>query len=67
MICGILLSMILTWVVNKAFFGWTVRYEVPWSEWLTTPLWVTAVALLADLIPAWKAASTNLAAALRSE
>jgi ABC-type lipoprotein release transport system permease subunit len=34
---------------------------------LATPLWVTAVALLAGLIPAWKAASTNLAAALRSE
>jgi putative ABC transport system permease protein len=67
MICGLLLSMILTWVVNKAFFGWTVRYEVPWGEWLATPLWVTAVALLAGLIPAWKAASTNLAAALRSE
>jgi putative ABC transport system permease protein len=67
MICGLLLSMILTWVVNKAFFGWTVRYEVPWEEWLATPLWVTAVALLAGLIPAWKAASTNLAAALRSE
>ncbi len=67
MICGLLLSMILTWVVNKAFFGWTVRYAVPWGEWLRTPLWVTATALLAGLIPAWKAAGTNLAAALRSE
>ena len=67
MICGLLLSMILTWVVNKAFFGWTVRYAVPWGEWVATPLWVTAVALLAGLIPAWKAASTNLATALRTE
>ena len=67
MACGLLLSMILTWVVNKAFFGWTVRYEVPWGEWLATPAWVIATALLAGLIPAWKAASTNLAAALRSE
>ena len=47
MACGLLLSMILTWVVNKAFFGWTVRYDLPWSEWAATPLWVTAVALLA--------------------
>lgn len=67
MICGLLLSMILTWVVNKAFFGWTVRYDVPLGEWFNTPLWVTAVALLAGLIPAWKAAGTNLATALRSE
>ena len=67
MICGLLLSMILTWVVNKAFFGWTVRYEVPWGEWLATPLWVIPTALLAGLIPAWKAAGTNLATALRTE
>lgn len=67
MACGLLLSMILTWVVNKAFFGWTVRFAVPWADWASTPLWVTAVALLAGLLPAWKAASTNLAAALRSE
>lgn len=67
MISGLFLSMILTWVVNKAFFGWTVRFAVPWGEWAWTPLWVVAVALLAGLIPAWKAASTNLATALRSE
>ena len=67
MACGLLLSMILTWVVNRAFFGWTVRYDVPWGEWAWTPVWVTAAALLAGLIPAWKAASTNLSAALRSE
>ena len=67
MACGLVLSMILTWVVNKAFFGWTVRYEVPWREWALTPLWVIPTSLLAGLLPAWKAASTNLSAALRSE
>ena len=67
MACGLLLSMILTWVVNKAFFGWTVRFDLPWSEWACTPLWVTPVALLAGLLPAYKAATTNLATALRSE
>jgi putative ABC transport system permease protein len=67
MISGLLLSMILTWVVNKAFFGWTVNYQVPWTEWALTPLWVTATALIAGLIPAWKAAGTNLSTALRSE
>jgi putative ABC transport system permease protein len=67
MVCGLLLSMVLTWVVNKAFFGWTVRYEVPWGEWILTPVWVIATALLAGVLPAWRAASTNLSAALRSE
>ena len=67
MVCGLLLSMVLTWVVNKAFFGWTVGYDVPWGEWALTPLWVIPTALLAGLLPAWKAASTNLSAALRSE
>ena len=67
MACGLVLSMILTWVVNKAFFGWTVRYDVPWLEWALTPFWVIPTALIAGLLPAWKAASTNLSAALRSE
>lgn len=65
--CGLLLAMILTWVVNKAFFGWTVRFAIPWGELAWTPVWVTACALAAGLIPAWKAARAPLAAALRSE
>ncbi|MES2708146.1 MAG: FtsX-like permease family protein [Verrucomicrobiota bacterium] len=67
MVCGLLLAMILTWVVNKAFFGWTVRFAVPWAELAWTPVWVTACALAAGVIPAWKAARAPLAAALRSE
>ena len=66
MICGVLLAMILTWVVNRAFFGWTVRFSIPWSELLLTPLWVTASAVLAGLIPAWHAASAEPADALRA-
>lgn len=67
MACGVLLSLILTWVVNRAFFGWTVRFAMPWGELLATPLWVTAAALLAGLVPAWKAAGVRLAEALRTE
>ncbi|RYD36618.1 MAG: FtsX-like permease family protein, partial [Verrucomicrobiaceae bacterium] len=66
-VSGLLLAMILTWVVNKAFFGWTVRFSVPWAELAWTPVWVTACALAAGLIPAWKAARAPLAEALRSE
>lgn len=67
MAAGLLLAMILTWVVNKAFFGWTVRFAVPWGELAWTPVWVTAAALAAGILPAWKAARAPLAEALRSE
>ena len=66
MLCGVMLAMILTWVVNRAFFGWTVRFAVPWVEVLLTPLWVTAAALSAGLVPAWHAAGTEPAEALRA-
>jgi putative ABC transport system permease protein len=66
MLCGVMLAMILTWVVNRAFFGWTVRFSVPWVEVLLTPLWVTAAALSAGLVPAWHAAGAEPAEALRA-
>ena len=66
-ICGLLLSMVLTWVVNKAFFGWTIQFRIPWTEVLLTPLWVTAVAVASGLIPALRAGRLPISASLRSE
>ncbi len=67
MVCGLGLAMILTWVVNRAFFGWTIYLSIPWAEVLWTPVWVVAAAVIAGAIPAWLAAGTGLAGSLRSE
>ncbi len=64
---GATLAMVLTWVVNKAFFGWTVSLAYPFSQLALTPVWLAAVAILAALVPAWKAARTPPAAAVRFE
>lgn len=66
-VCGVLLSMILTWVVNKAFFGWTIDFRIPFSELIWTPVWVIPVAILAAFFPAWKAGKVQLSEALRTE
>lgn len=65
--CGVLLSMVLTWVVNKAFFGWTIDFRIPFYELIWTPLWVIPVAILAASFPAWRAGRVQLSRALRTE
>ena len=64
---GACLAMVLTWVVNKAFFGWTIQLHYPAEVLLSTPLWIIPVALLAALLPAWRAACVPPAAAVRFE
>ncbi len=65
--CGLLLAIILSRVVNVAFFNWTIDFSVPWSELRWVPVWVTAVALLAGLYPSLGAARREVAGALRVE
>ncbi|HEY2102902.1 MAG TPA: FtsX-like permease family protein [Chthoniobacterales bacterium] len=66
-ISGVALSVILTSVVNRAFFGWTIRLEMPWFMLATTPLWILLTAICAALIPAIRAGRLKLAETLRSE
>ena len=66
-VSGLALSLILTFVVNRAFFGWTIQMQLPWSMLALTPLWILACAIFAALVPAARAGRLNLAAALRSE
>lgn len=61
------LAAILTWVINLAFFGWTIQWSTPWEVYWLTPLWLIPVVLLAALYPAWQAARTPLNEALRTE
>ncbi len=53
---GIGLAYVLTEVINKAFFGWTLPLAWPLRELLTIPLLLWPIALLAGLFPAWQAA-----------
>jgi putative ABC transport system permease protein len=64
---GMCLAMVLTWVVNKAFFGWTIELQWPWVLIATTPVWIIGAAMLAALGPAWQAGRLEIAGALREE
>ncbi len=64
---GACLAVVLTFVVNKAYFGWTIELAYPLGFLATTPLWIIPVAILAAILPAWRAADISPAAALRFE
>jgi putative ABC transport system permease protein len=64
---GICLSLVLTGVINRAFFGWTIRLAFPWRSLAVTPLWIVAAALVAGIVPAWRAGRMILAENLRNE
>jgi putative ABC transport system permease protein len=56
LIGGVGLSYVLTEVINKAFFGWTIPVAWPARELVTIPLLVLSAAFLAGLFPAWQVA-----------
>ncbi|MGI9172041.1 MAG: ABC transporter permease [Chthoniobacterales bacterium] len=64
---GLCLSVVLTGVINRAFFGWTIQLAFPWGSLAVTPLWIVGAAVLAGIIPAWRAGRLNLTEALREE
>ncbi len=64
---GTVLAMTLTWVVNPAFFGWTIALQFPWPSLAATPLWILPAALLAAWYPAARASRTPIATAVREE
>ena len=66
-VSGAALALVLTWVINKAFFGWSIDLAYPWPDIALLPLWMTAAALVAGLIPSLRASMVPPAAALRME
>lgn len=64
---GLCLALVLTGVINRAYFGWTIRLAFPWLSLAWTPLWIIAAAVIAGCIPAWRAGRLNVAEAVRSE
>jgi putative ABC transport system permease protein len=66
-VSGLLLAMVLTWVVNPAFFGWTITLHLPWTSLAAMPVWIVPAALLAAWHPAWRASRQPIAATIREE
>ncbi len=66
-VSGFCLSLVLTGVINRAFFGWTIQLAIPWSSLAATPFWIFAAAVAAGIVPAWRAGRLVLAESLRSE
>ncbi len=64
---GVPLAMVLTWVVNPAFFGWTIHLDIPWSALAWTPLWILAASLVAAWWPARLAQREEIAEVLHEE
>jgi putative ABC transport system permease protein len=67
LVSGICLSLVLTGVINRAFFGWTIHLAFPWRTLLFTPIWILVAALFAGVVPAWRASRMVLADNLRDE
>jgi putative ABC transport system permease protein len=67
LLAGCALALVLTWVINKAFFGWSIELSYPWLELLVLPIWMTGAALIAGAAPARIAAALSPAASLRME
>ena len=66
-VSGIGLALVLTEVVNPAFFGWTIGFRVPWGALLSVPLWIVSAATLAGWIPVWRSQAGAVVRGLRSE
>lgn len=63
---GVLLAMILIFVINRAYFGWTIQLHWPWAALATQGITILGAAVLASLYPARKASRTP-ASELRRE
>jgi putative ABC transport system permease protein len=66
-VTGLALALILTWVVNPAFFGWTIHLHIPSTMIATTPIWVLAATIIAAWWPARRGALEPIATAVREE
>ncbi len=64
---GLILAWVLTFVINRRSFGWTLQFEVPATVLLEAFVLALAAALLAGLYPAWKMSRANPSLALREE
>jgi putative ABC transport system permease protein len=66
-VAGWALSLVLTEVINKAFFGWSIPLRMPWEQLLLTPVWLLPIAAFASLLPASRATGPNIMESIRMD
>ena len=66
-VAGLVLALLLVHVINRQFFGWTIRLTLEPDVFVQALLLMTAAATLAGLIPARLAVHGATATALRTE
>lgn len=64
---GILLAGILIYVINRAYFGWTIQAYVPWGAILRQFATIIGAAMLASIYPALQASRTPAVALSRDD
>lgn len=57
---GVGLAWILVYAINRAYFGWTIRVHVPWSELMTQTTTVLFAVAIASIYPAMRAGRTPI-------
>ncbi len=55
---GVLLAGLLIYVINRAYFGWTIQPFVPWGPLLQQSATILGAAVLASIYPALRASRT---------
>lgn len=65
--CGVALALLLVHVINRQFFGWTIRMTVEPGIFVQALLLMVVTALISGIVPARLAASRVAAEAMRIE
>jgi putative ABC transport system permease protein len=55
---GIALALVLVFLINRTWFGWTIALHWPWTELAGQALTILAAAIAASLYPALRASRT---------
>jgi putative ABC transport system permease protein len=66
-VCGIALALLLIYVINREFFGWSIRLRLQPLLFLQTLALMVVTSLVAGILPARYAASRLAAEAMRLE
>ncbi len=64
---GAVLAVILILLINRAWFGWTIRFALPWSALVWQMVWILGGSLAASVYPALRSSRTPIAELTRED